>query len=179
MVLSSLPAVANEWQVDHDNSKLAFVVAWDGARLEGIYRRFDAKINFDVNEPASGVFDVSVEVMSAKTKSADVDEGMGGADWFDYRHHPVSGFKSSEIRSLGENRYEAEGTLKVKGISKVIKLLFTWTQTESQAHMQGEATVKRTDFNIGSGEWATDPTIGYDVKVIVDMQLDRHVKGAQ
>ena len=173
LALASLPTIANDWQVDHSNSKLAFVVNWDGVLLEGIYRCFTATITFDANAPASSAFDVSVELISAKTKSADVDGGMAGSDWFDYKHHPLASFKTSEVRALGEDRYEAQGALTVKGISKNITLPFTWTQTESQAHMLGEVSVKRTDFNIGAGEWASDPTIGYEVKVLVDLQLEQ------
>jgi len=79
----------------------------------------------------------------------------------------------------GGDRYEAHGALSIKGISKQITLPFTLTQKESQAHMRGEVTVKRTDFNIGAGEWATDPAIGYDVKVIVDLQLKQALTVAQ
>lgn len=179
LALSSLPAVANQWQVDHRNSKLAFVVIWDGVALEGVYRRFDANIVFDVNEPVSSGFDVSIELLSAKTNNADVDDGMSGSTWFDYKHHPLASFKTTDIRSLGEHHFAAQGVLTVKGISQAITLPFTWEQTNSQAHMLGEVTVKRTDFNIGAGEWASDPSIGYDVKVVVDLQLKQGLPAAR
>ncbi|MFT5175621.1 MAG: polyisoprenoid-binding protein YceI [Gammaproteobacteria bacterium] len=179
LAMSSLPAIANQWQVDHDNSKLAFVVIWDGVALEGIYRRFNANMIFDVNEPANSGFDVSIELLSAKTNNADVDEGISGSTWFDYKHHPLASFKTTEIRSLGEHRFAAQGVLTIKGISKPITMPFTWTQANSQAHMHGEVSVKRTDFNIGAGEWASDPSIDYDVKVIVDLRLKQGLPAAR
>ncbi len=45
--------------------------------------------------------------------------------------------------------------------------------------MLGEVSVKRTDFNIGAGEWASDPSIGYDVKVIVDLHLEQGLPAAR
>jgi polyisoprenoid-binding protein YceI len=39
--------------------------------------------------------------------------------------------------------------------------------------MDGEFTVKRGDFGIGSGEWATTSVIGADVKVKFSVRLGK------
>jgi polyisoprenoid-binding protein YceI len=76
-------------------------VIWDGVALEGTYRRFDVQVDFDVQESANSAFDISVELISVDTKSAHVDEGMGGTNWFDYKKHPVARFRSAQVRALG------------------------------------------------------------------------------
>ena len=39
--------------------------------------------------------------------------------------------------------------------------------------MKGEVVVDRTQFDVGSGEWATGETIGIEVRVRFDLVLER------
>ena len=41
-----------------------------------------------------------------------------------------------------------------------------------RASMQGELTLRRTDFNVGSGEWSTGESIGLDVTLRFNVQLE-------
>ena len=60
---------------------------------------------------------------------------------------------STTFRALGGNRYAADGTLTLRGISKPVVLEFTWTPGAAPV-LSGKATVKRLAFGVGGGDWA-------------------------
>jgi len=175
LVLCLFPAWthAAQWEVEPQHSTLAFTASWEGEPFEGVFRRFDAKIDFDPKTPERGRFLVSLDVTSADLGSEDLYEGMGEQDWFDFPHFPRATFTTSAIRALGEDRYLAEGQLSLKGIAQPVKLRFSWTGQGARGSMHGDADLLRTDFGIGTGEWAQSDEIGRRVRVRVDLRLRR------
>jgi polyisoprenoid-binding protein YceI len=67
---------------------------------------------------------------------------------------------------LGDNRYEADGTLTIKGISRDITLPFTLDIAGDTATMRGEVALQRGDFNVGDSS-STD--VGQKVLVRVSL----------
>jgi polyisoprenoid-binding protein YceI len=164
--------LAGDWTIDHGASRLVFMATWEGTPFEGVFRRFDARMRFD-KARGTGRFDVTVDVTSADLDSEDLYEGMGGQEWFHFTRFPKARFVTSAIRPLGGERYEARGTLTLKGVSREIAFPFTWTESHGRAHMEGEARLRRTDFRIGTGEWSSGDEIGLEVKVLIDLSLER------
>lgn len=169
--LASGASRAGNWSVVPDQSRLGFVATWEGTEFDGVFRRFDADLAFDPRQPEQGRFMVTVEVTSADANSSDLNEGMAAPEWFFFARYPQATFVTSAIRGLGGGRYEAEGTLTIKGVSRPLRLPFTWVETGGQARMQAEAKLRRTDFNVGEGEWANADAIGLDVRVSVQLVL--------
>lgn len=50
---------------------------------------------------------------------------------------------------------------------------FAWTGTADAATMEGGLTVRRSDFGIGTGEWARTDVIGAEVKLRFKLRLRR------
>ena len=63
------------------------------------------------------------------------------------------------------------GTLRLKGIARPVEVPFAWTGTADAATMEGELTVGRSDFGIGTGEWARTDVIGAEVKLRFRLRL--------
>src|SRR5262245_52577827 len=173
----ALPAqAAHEWSV-HDGSKLGFTASWEGIEFDGVFHHFDAAIAFDPADLASSRFDVKVDVTSADTQSSDRDEALADPEWFDYKQHPQATFVTSSFKAVDNGHYEAAGTLTIKGVSKDITFPFAWEEHDNMAQLQGETVVMRTDFHIGEGEWAEDDTVGYKVRVRINLTLDAKSHG--
>jgi polyisoprenoid-binding protein YceI len=170
--LAAAPAVlaARGWSV-REGGTLGFTADWEGTGFDGVFHRFAAEIDFDPADLAGSRFDVTVDVTSADTRSSDRDEGLADPEWFDYAHFPRATFVTSAFRALGEGRFEATGMLTIKGISRELALPFAWEEREGVAHLRGEATLVRTDFRIGEGEWADGDVVGLTVLVKVDLEL--------
>lgn len=168
------PLQADEWQVDHAASRIGFVATYDEIPFEGRFHRFEARIRFDTEDPAGGSFAATIDIASVDSNSPDRDEGMLEADWFDVGEHPTATFESSAIRAVpGSDEYALEGELTIKDITRPLHATFTWNAADGSARLEGSADVRRGDFDIGSGDWADDETIGFDVRIVFDLLLEK------
>jgi cytochrome b561 len=159
------------WLIVADDSKLSFVGTYDDVPFDGEFKQFRADMYFDPSAPEQGFFDVQIDTGSITTYSDDWDGSLPDEEWFFIASYPQATYQASQFVKT-ENGYRADGVLSLKGISKPVSLEFSWLESENGiVDFSGEATVKRTDFNIGVGEWAEDDTIGFDVKVKVNLKL--------
>lgn len=171
LLATTASARAADWTVDYANSKLGFVATYEGVGFDTRFETFTADIDFDASDPGSGRFEVVVQISSVNSRSKDRDEGMLDAEWFDSATHPSARFETTAFEQIGPGRFQATGNLTVKGVTRSIKLPFSWEQDGDRARLRAETTLERTSFDIGSGEWANDSTIGFKVTVVADLVL--------
>jgi polyisoprenoid-binding protein YceI len=167
------PTYAADWEMDAAPSRLDIVATFEGSPSPGAFKDFDTRLSLDTGQPAKGRLDVSIALKSADWGSADINKAIAGPEWFDFARFPQAEFHASDVRRLAGDRYLARGTLSLKGVQMPIEVPFTWTETAGVAHMDGEFTVKRATFGIGTGEWAATNVIGPDVKVKFSVQLHK------
>jgi len=166
------PSWAVDWQVNYDQSRLGFIASYDEIEFDGRFEEFVGDIDFDPEAIQDSSFNVSVVISSVNSDSPDRDEGMLMEDWFDAQRYPNASFVSSGFEKADTpDAYRAGGDLTIKGISAPVVLDFTWTRTGDSARLRGRSAVKRTDFAIGTGDWETDDTIGFDVTIVFDLEV--------
>jgi len=154
-------------------SRLEFTATYQGQAVPGVFRRFDVVLAFDPRQLAGSRLAVDISIPDADMLSADINEAVRGPEWFDAGGFPVARFVSEEIVAQGPGRYLARGTLTLKGVARRVAVPFTWTPAGNGAAMDGRLVLRRTDFNIGSGAWAKDETIGMEVGVRFGLKLRR------
>ncbi|TMG88342.1 MAG: YceI family protein, partial [Betaproteobacteria bacterium] len=165
LAFAPCPAQGADWKMDPAGSKLEFVATFEKTAAPGVFKEFDARLRFDPDKPAGGGLDVIVKVTSADMNIADANKEIRGKDWFDYAAFPQAEFRSTDLRRIEGNRYVARGILLLKGVKQPVEVPFSWTASAGGAVMEGELTVKRGAFGIGTGEWEATNVIGADVKV--------------
>ena len=170
VLLASPLAAAGTWHADGRSSVLAFSGTSQGEAFDGKFKTFDATIAFDPANLAGSRFDVRITLASADTANAERDDSLHGKDFFDTAHNPVATYTATKFRSLGGNRYAADGTLSLRGVSKPVTLTFTWTSGASPG-LTGDAAMNRLDFNVGGGQWADTSQIANAVKVHTSLIL--------
>ena len=173
LVLGGAPAHARaaDWKMDAAGSRLEFIATFEKSPAAGVFKEFDARLRFDPDKPAGSSLDVAIKVTSADMSSGDVNKAIRGPEWFDFGKFPQAEFHASDIRRAEANRYVARGTLSLKGVRQPVEVPFTWTGVGDGATMEGEFTVKRGIFGIGTGEWVATDVIGADVKVKFRVRL--------
>ena len=157
--------LANTASADSDTSDryLKFTMTYEGTPSTGEFTDFKARASFDSDQLDTACLDVAVNTRSADIGSEDLNVELPKADWFDVAEHPRAHFFSDDIQTYSESDrfdYVAKGTLTLKGVEKMIDLPFNWNQQDNTAILSGETEVSRTDFDIGSGEWADTDAIG-------------------
>ena len=166
-------AGASAWTVDKANSKIRFRSAFSGTAFEGGFAKWDAQINFDPKNLAASKVVVTVDLASAGTGDSDRDSTLPSADWFNVAKFPRAVFTSTVIKDLGGGKYEADGSLSLKGVAKPVALPFTLAITGDTAKMSGQVVLKRNDFGVGQGQFAAADTVPFEVTVPVTVVAKR------
>lgn len=160
---STLPAAAQDWQMAK-GSTLGFSSSFQGETFSGEFKRFSPKIRFDPNDLAGSRFDVAIDLASVDSRNAERDETLKTAEFFDVGKSATARYTASRFSALGNGRYRADGQLSLRGISKPVVLVFSW-QPGKNTVLSGEATVKRLDYRVGSGDWSDTALLPNAVKV--------------
>ena len=166
-----MPAFAADWTMQ-PGSTLGFSASYDGEAFAGHFAKFTTQIRFDPAKPGSSRFDVRIELASADTGNSERDDVLRGNEFFSVARMPEARFVASRFRALGGNRFAADGTLSLRGISRPVTLMFSWV-SGLKTVLTGEATLKRLDFKIGEGDWADTDVLPDLVKVQTRLVLTR------
>lgn len=167
-LLTALPftAMAAEFnQVQTDKSAINFTYQQMGVKLDGKFKKFAAKLNFDPAKPAEAKTTIDVDLASIDTGAAEGDEEVAGKPWFNTKAFPTAQFVSSSVKALGGNRYEVAGKLTIKGKTQDIVVPATFTAQGNSGVFDGSFTIRRGDFSIGEGAWAKFDIVANDVLI--------------
>jgi len=162
-------AAAPAWTVDKAASKLSFRGAMNATAFDGVFRRWDAQINFDPKDLAGSRAVVTIDAASAFTGDETRDESLPTADWFSTKAYPKATFVSRQFKDLGGGRYQALGDLTLRGVTKPILLPFTLAITGDQARMNASIVLDRTVFGVGQGQWKAGDTVATRVTVNISL----------
>lgn len=165
-------AAASSWRAGADRS-LTFAGAYMGEAFDGRFERFDPIIRFDPPTFETARFEVQIDMLSAKTGNDEYDSTMHGDEFFDSRNFPQALFVAKTFRSTGADTYEADGELTLHGKTVRVPFPFTFTIDGDSARLTAKVTLKRLDFDIGTGDWADTSLVADDVQVSVDLPLTR------
>lgn len=173
--LASAPTCgqAAEWAVDPAKSHIGFSGVQVGAPFSGRFQRFEAKISLDPDRPETGQAIVLVDLTSARTGDVQRDEALPQKDWFDVKTDAKARFASTRIVVKEPGRYEAVGTLTIRGQSRPVTLPFRLELAGPVAHAIGHVDLVRTDFGVGQGPWASGQWVALEVGVDIDIVASR------
>ncbi|KQP07959.1 polyisoprenoid-binding protein [Methylobacterium sp. Leaf99] len=171
LALQTVPShgFAAEWQVDPSKSAIRFSGVQVGVPFTGGFQRFEAAVDFDPAKPETGHATVLIDLSSAKTGDVQRDEALPQKDWFDVKAEAKARFEATRFVDKGDGRYDAVGTLTIRGKSKPVTLPFRFTLDGGKAHAVGHLDLVRTEFGVGKGPWASGQWVALEVGVDVDL----------
>ena len=161
----SPPANAQQ-QIDYQRSQITFVSRQMNVPVEAKFSRFTAQLAFNPTNPQASRARIEVDLASFDIGNDEVNTEVQGKDWFDTKTYPKAAFVSSSVRSLGEGRYEARGSLTIKGKTHEIAAPFTVKAGASgSATFDGTFSIRRLQYNIGEGVWKDTELVADEVRV--------------
>jgi polyisoprenoid-binding protein YceI len=172
-------AVMN-WTIDKAHSAVNFEVTHFFTPVNGQFNNYDATVNFDPNNLEESMIDVKIMVNSIDTKNERRDGHLRTPDFFNAEKWPHITFKSTDIEKTGDNKFVANGTLTIKDVSKEIALPFTllgikdnpMKENTMVAGITASTKIDRTDYTVGTGDWASDAVIGDEVTIDLNLELN-------
>ena len=159
-------ALVTSWKIVPERSKIIFIARQNGAPVTGKFTSFNGKIHFNPDKLSESKARIIVDMNSISTTYQDLTDTLKAADWFDMKLFPDAVFNSSTFSKVGDNQYQAKGTLTIRDQTVPLTLMFTFKQpTADTAQVVGSTLLKRNAFGVGQGEWASTIEVQDDVKV--------------
>ncbi|RJF91549.1 YceI family protein [Sphingomonas cavernae] len=164
-----------DWTIAQ-GGRLGFTARWNGEAINGTFGRWRASIRFSPDMLDKSNIRVTVDLASAGTGDGQRDDALKGSDFFNTEAHPGAVFTSRDIRHRDGDRYEARGTLDLRGISKPATLRFTLRIDGDKASVSGTSRIDRTAFGVGQGEWADTEAIAAGVDIAFSFTATRNAE---
>jgi polyisoprenoid-binding protein YceI len=168
MALAGLMTAANAVQykaIDVDKSNVTFGYKQMGVAMDGKFKKFSAKLDFDPAKPAAAKALIEIDLNSVDTGSIEADGEVVGKAWFNAAAYPKATFELQQIKSTGANQFEASGKLTIKGKSVDIKAPLKYTAQGANGVFTGGFIIHRADFAIGEGTWSKFDVVANDIQV--------------
>jgi len=166
-------AEPSPWTVRKTESSLRFHTAWSQGPVDGGFGSWRAEIRFDPAALARSTVRVTIDMASVTAGDSDQQSALPENDWFAVATHPTATWTSTGFRHLGGDRYRADGTLSLRGVSRPLPLSFTLRIDKDVATMRGTASIDRTAFGVGQGEWASTADLPALVSLVIEIRADR------
>jgi polyisoprenoid-binding protein YceI len=140
---------AGTYAADPIHSSFGFAVRYQGVSL------FRGTLNEVTATLADGRLEGAAKVESISIRTPDQFRAhVLSGEFFDADNHPEVTFASSSLDLREDGTVEVDGELKIKGITRPVHAVGTWTEPAGDAfggtrgHLKLEAVVDRTQFDM-------------------------------
>ena len=158
-------------------STLAFAGEYDGEVFAGRFAEFDTTLHFDPAHPGSARLDVVVPLASVDTDNRDRDETLRDAAFFAVSRFPAARFTAAGFVPQADGGFLAHGTLELRGVAAPVTLRLAW-RPGPRPVLEARASVSRTRFGVGGGDWADTTLLPDAIAVSARVVLDPLPPGA-
>jgi polyisoprenoid-binding protein YceI len=184
-----LPA-AGTYQIDPVHSFVYFS-AWH--HIVGVVRgRFD-KVTGTITsspDPAVCAVDVTIATYSISTQNTVRDDDLRSPAFFDVTRFPTMTYSGHGIRRVSGGAWIMEGSLTIRGITKVVPMNFVFKGVfpdmppgrPARAAFHGTAAAKRADFGMtrdNLAELGVPPAPGADVEIQIDIEANANPQASK
>lgn len=180
MISLSGLAQATKWTVDKGHSNVKFAVThMTVSEVEGSFKIFDGTMEHTKADFTDAKINFQVDVNSVFTDNERRDGHLKGDDFFNAAQFPTMKFVSTNIKSLGNNKYQMSGNLTIRDITKPVVFEVSYggtinTGRGKKAGFKAKTTINRFDYNL---KWdraveAGGLVVGKDVDIQLNVELD-------
>ncbi|KAF1028614.1 MAG: Protein YceI [Burkholderia plantarii] len=152
-------------QVDLAKSKVSAISKQMNVPTEGVFKKFSANVKFDPAKAAQGSAQMTIDIASFDLGDKMYNDQVAGKEWFDAKAYPQANFVSSSIAPAGGNKYNVAGKLTIKGKTVPVTVPVTVTQSGGAQVFDGVLPIKRSTFEIGTGEWKDTSVVADEVQI--------------
>jgi polyisoprenoid-binding protein YceI len=116
-------AKTTDWNIDPTHSGIHFSIRhMVVTKVRGRFGRFSGALRLDETDLTRSSVEVDIDAASIDTGTAQRDEHLRSADFFDVEKFPQLRFRSQRIEKLGEDRYRAIGELTIRDVTREVAL---------------------------------------------------------
>lgn len=146
---------ADTYKIDPVHSFVTFHIShFNIGHVHGRFNAPQGTIQYDPADPAKCSFDLTIDAAKVDTGTPMRDNDLRSAHFFDAKKFPQITFKSTGVKSAGDNKYEVTGDLSLHGVTRTITLTIEKIgegDTKMMGYRTGwlsHVTLKRSDYGM-------------------------------
>jgi polyisoprenoid-binding protein YceI len=151
---TAIDDISGDYALDVTHSRLGFVARHAMVtKVRGQFSAFSGTATIDEATPANSKVDLSIEVASIESGTADRDGHLKSGDFFDAETYPNITFSSTEVSKSGSD-WTITGDLTIKDVTKPVTIEFEQTGSavdpfgNTRVGFEGETTINRKDWGL-------------------------------
>jgi len=169
-------AAAERYALDKSHAFVTFTADHLGfSEVHGVFREFDAKIDFDPGNVEATELRFTVHTASVETFNAARDDRLRSAAFFSSDRYPEMVFTSTAVRPTGSDTAEITGTLTIRDVTREITLDATLNRLGPSPFFPGitvagftvTGVIYRTEWGMTFGA----PAIGTQIPIRIDLEI--------
>jgi polyisoprenoid-binding protein YceI len=125
--------------------------------------RWSGQVDYDPANVAAATAHIEVEMASYDIGDPAYSAELARKPWFDTAAHPKGTFRSTAIKPVSATRFDATGTLTLKGKAQTITVPVTVATGAAGTTFDGSFNISRKAFGIGDPVW--DSTIDDNITI--------------
>ena len=151
---TAIDDLTGDYTLDVSHSRLGFVARHAMVtKVRGQLGAFTGTARIDEANPSASKVDLSIDVASIETGSADRDGHLKSGDFFDAETYPTITFTSTKVERDGDD-WNITGDLTIKDVTKPVTIEFEQTGSavdpfgNTRVGFEGDVTVNRKDWGL-------------------------------
>jgi len=178
---SSQAQQAKEWTLDKAHTSVTFDVKHFFSTVNGNFTEYDGSFYFDPDKLSASKFTFNIPVSSINTNNKKRDADLVSDNFFNAEKYPEIKFVSTKFEKKSATEFIVHGDLTIKDITKNVAIPFEITGQMEHPMRKGtkliglsfNTSLNRTDYKVGTGNWATTLVVGDNVDIEINMELNR------
>ena len=147
--------------------------------MQGSFKDFSAEVKADKSDFSDLSTTFTIQVKSVNTDNENRDGHLKSPDFFDAEKFPTIVFKSTSIKKISDKKYELEGELTLRGVTKKVKWDLKYNGTvkdgkgNDHAGFKATTTINRKDYGVSWNKVLDNGglTVSDDVELTVNVEL--------
>jgi polyisoprenoid-binding protein YceI len=181
LIASPLYAEVRSWEIDKEHTNFYFSVDHIYAKVQGRFTDFKGTFLFDSDNLTDSEISFEIKVKSVDTGISKRDKHLLSEDFIYASENTLITFAGNNITKGGENIYNVNGKLTIRGVSSDLILPLTYggvkdhplTPGMEVAGFNGRLTLDRLAYNVGDGKYYKMGAVGKDVDILVTIEVLR------
>jgi polyisoprenoid-binding protein YceI len=152
--MTDLQNVTGTWNLDVAHTRLGFAAKHAMVTtVRGSFGEFEGSLTLDGETPANSRADVTIQAASFTSGNEQRDGHVRGEDFLDVANHPTLTFRSTDVRSDGDD-FVLVGDLTIRGTTRPVQIAVELEGVEKDPFgnqrigFSGETTISRKDFGL-------------------------------
>ena len=180
---SSLASATGTWVIDTVHTTIGFSVRHAMvSKARGSFTDYSGLFTIDGDNLASSTAELTIQVASIETKSADRDAHLKSPDFLDVENFPTLTFVSTAVVAKGDDVI-VTGDLTIHGVTKSVDVTYRFLGLSTdpwgnqKIGFEGSAKISRKDFGLtwNAALETGGVMVGDDIKLNLDVEATKQV----